>query len=126
MEALAALEQAKPRLSKKDLSELRRLATLGLYLDRVLTGNLLEGTITATALQRTSAKGLLAKLHQANDRLVVMHESSPAMLLVNLQRLSEELERVRDLSLALDRQDGPWIADKQAQETRLKELGLLP
>lgn len=126
MKAVAALEKAKPRLNKKDLSELRRYAVLGSYLDRLLSGNLLEGTITATALQRTSAKDLLAKLRQENDRLVVMHDSRPAMLLVNLQGLSEELERVRDLSIALDRQDGPWIADKQAQETRLKELGLLP
>lgn len=126
MEALAVLEEAKPRLKKSQLEALRRYTTLGLFMERLLQGNFLDGSITATALQRTSAKDLLEKLSKANDRLVVMHDSTPAMLLVNLKKLADELERARDLQIALDRNDGPWITDHREQDARLKELGFLP
>ncbi len=55
---------------------------------------------------RTSAKRLSKLLSQSNNRLVVMHDSKPEMLLVGLKELKEKLEEVCDNAIVMERKNG--------------------
>lgn len=123
---MQALQKVSSGMDKAELEALRRYAIMGEFLERVLTVNVLEGSITATTLQRTSAKALSKLLRRSHNRLVIMHNSEPEMLLVSLKELREQLEQVRDDAIVMERKDGPWIENKEVQRARLHELGMLP